>query len=65
MIPMMIQQGYVVIAVAFDVWALAGLAHDGMKAAREVLEKESKPEDKDAGAEEGTAEVVIGEAPPS
>lgn len=51
MIPMMIQQGYAAIAVTFDVWGLAGLVNDGMKAARAVVNGES--------AENGEKEVAV------
>jgi len=34
MIPMMIQQGYAAIAIAFDAWGLANLVHGGIKQAR-------------------------------
>lgn len=40
MIPMMIQQGYMAIAVAFDMWGLAGLVNDAMKGARAIVEQE-------------------------
>jgi 4-hydroxy-2-oxoheptanedioate aldolase len=36
MIPMLIQQGYAGIAVAFDVWGLAGLVADALKKGREM-----------------------------
>ena len=80
MIPMLIQQGFAVIAVAFDVWSLAGLTHDAMKAARAITEKVDEPEVKDEKEEDngtaevgngkkeeedGTTEVVIGKGPPS
>ena len=65
MIPMMIQQGYAVIGVAFDVWGLAGLVNDGMKAARAIVEKGDLPEAKEGEPESTEAEVVNGKAPPT
>jgi len=36
MIPMLVQQGYAAIAVAFDVWGLAGLVADALKKGRDI-----------------------------
>jgi 4-hydroxy-2-oxoheptanedioate aldolase len=37
MIPMMIKGGYAALAVAFDVWGLANLVHDGLVTAKGYL----------------------------
>lgn len=62
---MMIQQGYVAIGVAFDVWGISALVNDSMKAARAIVEKGDGSGGKDGEAEDSTTEVVNGKAPPS
>lgn len=47
MIPMMIQQGYRAIAVAFDVWGFANLVHGSLEKARGFAQQ--------AGEANGTA----------
>ena len=37
MIPMLVQQGFAAIAVAFDVWGLAGLMADALKKGRAAV----------------------------
>lgn len=44
MVPMMIQQGYVGIAVAFDYWGLAGMVADGIKNARAQVDGSAEGE---------------------
>lgn len=60
MIPMMIQQGYVAIAVVFDVWGMAGLVNEGVKKARAIVENQEKPK-----GEEGEKTEVVNGKPPS
>lgn len=43
MIPMMIKGGYRALAVAFDVWGLAGLVAEGMKKAKEIVNSNDEP----------------------
>lgn len=59
MIPMMVQQGYVAIAVVFDVWGMARLVSEGVKGARALVESQEEPE----GKESDEAEVVNGKPP--
>lgn len=61
MIPMLIQQGYVAIAVVFDVWGMAGLVNDGVKKARAFVEGGEDSENKDGEK----SEVVNGKPPSS
>ncbi|KAH6714236.1 Pyruvate/Phosphoenolpyruvate kinase-like domain-containing protein [Leptodontidium sp. 2 PMI_412] len=56
MVPMMIQQGYRAIAVAFDMWGLSNLVHGSIAKGREYAQA--------AGATNGVA-VPNGKAPPS
>lgn len=63
MVPMMIGQGYAAIAVAFDLWGLAGLVKDGMNNARELVEKmgEAETNGKETnGSSEQTVPVLNG-----
>ena len=56
MVPMMIQQGYRAIAVAFDMWGLSNLVHGSIAKGREYAQA--------AGATNGKA-IPNGKAPPS
>jgi len=58
MIPMMIQQGYRAIAVAFDVWGFANLVHGNLKQAKEFAAQASEAN----GVPNG---IPNGKAPPS
>ncbi|SPN99943.1 uncharacterized protein DNG_02795 [Cephalotrichum gorgonifer] len=55
-VEMMLASGYTAVSVLFDAWSLAGAVNDGMRAARDILEKDNK---------EGTTELVNGKAPHS
>lgn len=59
MIPMMIQQGFRIIFLLFDVWGTAGLLHDRMKAARASLEGADEPD----GESGEKTQVVNGKSP--
>ncbi|KAL2256824.1 hypothetical protein VTK26DRAFT_1066 [Humicola hyalothermophila] len=39
MIPMMLEQGYAVLCVTFDVWGVANMVKNGMEEARAIIEK--------------------------
>ncbi|KAK3296513.1 Pyruvate/Phosphoenolpyruvate kinase-like domain-containing protein [Chaetomium fimeti] len=58
MIPILLQQGYKALAVAFDVWGVANMVKDGMNEARAVIEKDVDAQA--AKAAEGTVEVANG-----
>lgn len=70
MIPMMLQQGYMALAITFDVWGLANMVNNGVKEARAVVLKDAeeaaaKENGTADGSADGAAEVVVGKAPPS
>lgn len=71
MVPMMLEQGYGVIAVAFDVWGLAGLVQEGLQRARALVEQGGETEgatdgvSESNGATSGLTQVVNGKDPPS
>lgn len=56
MIPMMIQQGCCAIAVVFDYWGVAQMVHDGVKAARAMVEGPAEGEKASNGTVPVTAE---------
>ncbi len=68
-VPMMIDQGYAAIAVAFDVWAVANLVNDSIKDAKAIAQALPAPKGKADEAEHATNgtthEMVNGKAPPS
>lgn len=52
MIPMMIKGGYRAVAVAFDVWGLAGLVNDGLKKAKTFVDAEEEEKAESAATPE-------------
>jgi 4-hydroxy-2-oxoheptanedioate aldolase len=66
MIPIMLQQGYTALAVAFDVWGMANMVKDGMEEARTVIVKNvDEAAAAKANGSNGAAEVPTREAPSS